>query len=235
MAVDYWGKVDNSYSEEVIQAIASRFSFDPLDTNFQWWLHNAGVNFLRREPTVDSVEQRKLEKRRFRALIKKSNELLDLFEPIEREALYPLTELAKQRALTPPQPKDGKPLAPLSEWGWHEEQWRRYIELGRDYATLELEAMQEAKGGRPAYRHYYEFARYLIQFWEEKLDRRFTFDHVNKTGLTKSYLFVRDCLEVLTPVDESKLVSAIRRELNEYSTYKNPRPKKVGVFDSGTC
>lgn len=226
MGLETWDRVEDCYGEEVVNRLAAKYDIDPVETNLEWWLHNAGVDFLNAQYIHSAVSVRSLRKRQLSEIIKRSDQLLVSMSEIIADEVYPLHEMSVKRNLVGPPASSEKGQSKLREWGWHEKQWRTYVEVGRDYAIEELGFLKVNKGGRPNNKDYYDFVRYLIQFWEDELNRRFTFDHINKTGLTQSYLFIRDCLEALTPVDETKLVSAIRRELQKYSTYKKPRPKK---------
>lgn len=222
MRIDTWGISEKTYTLNVQQKISDKYNFDLETTNFEWWIQKAGALYLLDKEIPYARERRKEEIARLKRIQRLSRKLLVDAVEIQKDDFIRIGQLGRKLDIQPPQRREGVAYNPLDLIGCHGDQWLEYIKLGEAHATQELEYMAQEKGGRPTLEGHYDFSRYLIDFWERQVDRRFTLDHNNQSGFTESYFFVKDCLSYLEPVDEKKLVSSIRRYLTEMRTYINP-------------
>lgn len=225
MGVKRWEVSRAAYTRDVLIEIAKKYEFDVDEANFEWWVQKAAARYLKGIKESREPDYRREKIKDLKKVIQHSQRLLDMYNVDQKYLFLGLDDIAERKGIRGPKFTKEELKDPFVGFGWHDDQYIKYIELGRDHAFEELEFLKKHKGGRPALEGHYAFSRYLADFWERILKRRFTFDHVNKTGLTESYCFVRDCLAYLEPVDETKLVSALRRVTTEMRDYIN-RPSK---------
>lgn len=221
-------KIDNLYTDDIVQSIATKYGFDASETNFRWWVTKAAawrLKYLRTHPKAPTpAQQRKIAER----LLKHTDALT---QGLSEEGLdliaFAMDDAAKQLGISHPPTK--------TKNGHFDLICKHYNDLCQGLSILSLtlkmetEHQQNDKGGRPKNHGLQQFCGYIADFCEQQLQRRFTLDHHKGAGLTRSYELVLDCLEPIGGAPEREIVSAMRFVIAERGAHEN-RPKTALGF-----
>lgn len=103
-----------------------------------------------------------------------------------------------------------------------------YLELLRLLRILEagvdksIDHLAPSSGRKPDY-PVQALVRRAAEFWEDYLDRKFTVDYHDNTGLTPAFLFVQKLINEIEPTPDNKIINAMRAEIHiRNKDKKNP-------------
>jgi len=222
---DWWEICSEAFDQTFLSELGAEFGFDPIATNAKWWVHKAGVHYLRGRRAEDFSKPRELraECENTLGLCRELTKFLT--EPKSGFTFLSLHDAAKEIGVRPPYYGPEQKPDHLWELGAHDSVLKDLVKVLDRALEIEIGMMNPDKGGRPSNLGMFPSLEYLAEFWESQLVRRYTLDHHKGTGLTPAFNFSKKVILRLDDVPESQLITGMRKVVGERRDHIN-RPKK---------
>ena len=210
------------YSRVFLEDLGQKFGFDPFGSDNAEAIELIGRRYriaYRHEKEPDSAKEMRLE---YLQLAKETERYLNFLRIAEsREFGAEMQIIARVNwAAKSLQKKAGPPISPLSDLF-------ELLDLLRETTAYGAKQFAPRKGRKR------DFAleglvRHTADFWTEKLGRRFRIDYHEGSGTTEAFQFVKTLLEPFADIPDTKIVTAMRAEIEMRGNLKTgpKRPKK---------
>ncbi|HTO67665.1 MAG TPA: hypothetical protein VMM15_41125 [Bradyrhizobium sp.] len=212
------------YSDQFLSGLNAQFGFDAVEPDIAEELRDIAFRYIvfRREENQPAC--RKTTRRQFLALEKTTERYLGLVALHQKRDLasdihlVASLEYAENKNMNIPHIAGSERF----DGNAYLQELVRLLELIRRTAAWQARHLGD-RGGRPKNLGLEELTRKAAEFWRTRLNRRFSVDYNEGTGLTPAFKFVRALVAPLDDIPDRQIVTAMRAQI---AVRHGPRPRR---------
>jgi hypothetical protein len=212
------------YSDQFLSGLNAQFGFDTLEPDIAAELRDIAFRYVVFRREENQPAYRKTTRRQFLALKKATERYLTLLAHHQKRDLASDIHLVASLEYVE---KENRNLPRVA--GRKRFDGNAYLqELGRLLELIKRTGSWHARslgtrGGRPKNLGLEELTRKAAEFWRTQLNRRFTVDYHQGTGLTPAFKFVRALVAPLDDIPDRQIITAMRAQI---AARHGPRPRR---------
>jgi hypothetical protein len=212
------------YSDRFLSGLKADFGFNALEPDIAAELRDIAFRYIVFRREENQPAYRKTSRRQFRALKTATERYLPLLAHHQKRDLasdihlVASLEYAENKKVNIPRIAGSKRF----DGNAYLEELMRLLQLIKRTAGWQARHLGD-RGGRPKNLGLEELTRKAAEFWRTRLNRRFSVDYHEGTGLTPAFKFVRALLAPLDDISDRQIVTAMRAQI---AVRHGPRPRR---------
>lgn len=212
------------YSDQFLSRLRADFGFDALDPDIAAQLRDIAFRYIVGRRAENQPADRKTSRRQFLALKKATKRYLALLAQHQKQDLASDIHLAMSLEFAEKQTPNIPRIAGSRRFDGNAylQALIRLLELIGRTASWHA-GFLETKGGRPKNLGLEQLTQKAAEFWRTQLNRRFSVDYHQGTGVTAAFKFIRALVEPLDDISDRRIVTAMRAQI---ATRRAPRPRR---------
>ncbi len=233
-----WGLIPRIYTDQFLAGISEQFGFKIQGTETERDIREAGARYiLGARLDEEDPSFHKTRRKDYVKFLRATEKFGSLLETFDAEKDISTQMLWGARILNEP-----KPQTEFPELSDHDQKRGPpyYFELVRLLnilkAGVDFEIQNSTSiGGRPKSTGLLIFINRIADVWIINLERRFSIDYHEGSGVTEAFDFIKALLSPLDDIPDARIVTAMRAEIHQRGTHNNLFKKMQGVIDSEIC
>jgi len=212
------------YSDQFLSGLKADFGFNALEPDIAAELRDIAFRYIVFRREENQPAYRKTSRRQFLTLQKATERYLTLLAQHQKRDLASDVHLvaslehAEKKKMNIPRMAGSKRF----DGNAYLRELVRLLQLIKRTASWHARSLG-TRGGRSKNLGLEELTRKAAEFWRTQLNRRFSVDYHQGTGLTSAFKFVRALVAPLDDIPDRQIITAMRAQI---ATRHGPRPRR---------